>query len=388
MVTIQKKVRRIWRPVEWSLNFNIQGGALEQQHDADNNLYYPDRNVTPTLIEPIFRIIDRDTKTSREATAELIDVTWKNSVNGGERQGCTAPDYEVHVDGTETIRKGSITVNRNVPYLTLVTLYFEAQWYDRVRKRTMKIGGSLLLNSRAAASLLLFTKLDKPNGVVLDPFELETEPLLPIRPFFQLGDDKVDDLSIVGGWWYQVQGDSEVPVDVNSQIEFESYDPATYTLTVRKDFIQDAILRFKSALFPDKKIPPSPPANCNKNDIRLVRKYPDGVEFTTNLDNNSLISGNSTEVIGQATATVTGRGVIADPDKYWRCEWWIKPAAAGTDYTLTSVGFGPVRLPVAVGTELDVEVRIKERGPQAALLEGGKTVMQDGKVVTARKEAI
>lgn len=388
MVTIQKKVRRIWRPVEWSLNFNIQGGALEQQHDADNNLYYPDRNVTPTLIEPIFRIIDRDTETSREATAELIDVTWKNSVNGGERQGCTAPDYEVYVDGTETIRKGSITVNRNVPYLTLVTLYFEAQWYDKVRKRTMKIGGSLLLNSRAAASLLLFTKLDKPNGVVLDPFELETEPLLPIRPIFQLGNDKLKDISIVGGWWYKVEAGKEIPVNVAEQIEFEGYDAATYTLTVRKDFIQDTILRFKSALFPDKKIPPAPPANCNKNDIRLVRKYPDGVEFSTNLDNNSLISGNITEVIGQATATVAGRGVIADPDKYWRCEWWTKPAAAGTDYTLTSVGFGPVRLPVAVGTELDVEVRIKERGPQAALLEGGKTVMQDGKVVTARKEAI
>lgn len=387
VLVIQQKTRRLWRPIEWSLNFNIQGGALQQQHDADNNLYYPDHNVTPTLIEPIFRVIDRDKGTSREATAELIDVTWKYSVNGGARQGCTGPDYEVYVDGTEAIRKGAITVNKNVPYLTLITLFFEAQWYDKMRKRTLKVGGSLLLNSRAVASLLLYTKLDKPNGVVVDPFELKTEPLLPIRPNFQLGDDKVADLSIIGGWWVKVEAGKEIPVNVNEHIEFESYNPATFTLVVRKDFIRDTLLRFKSALFPDKKIPSTAPSNCNQNDIRLVRKFPEGVEFSSNLDKNSLISGESTEVIGKVTATVAGRGTIANPDEYWRCEWWTKVAAAGTDYALTAVGFGPVHLPVALGNELDVELRIKEKGPQAALIMNGKIVTCGGKVVTVRKEA-
>ena len=136
-----------------------------------------------------------------------------------------------------------------------------------------EVEGSLLLSSRAVASLLLFTKLDKPNGVIIDPFSVEEEPLLPIKPVFQLGDEIVTDLSIIGGWWYKIEGGQEIAVNVSEHLEFESYDKSTYTLTVRRDFIRDTVLRFKSALFPDKQIPSSPPENCNRNDIRLIRKY-------------------------------------------------------------------------------------------------------------------
>ena len=385
MRTIQKKVRRIWRALDWSLNFNVQGGALEQQHDADNDLFYPDRTVTPTLIEPVFRIIDRDKSTSYDATAELINVSWKYSENGGDKQGCVSPDYEVFADGTEDIRKGSIMVNRNVPYGTVVTLYFAAQYFDNVRKRTLKVEGSLLLNSRAVASLLLFTKINQPNGVIIDPFNVESDPLLPVKPFFQLGDEQVTDLSIIGGWWFKVEGDQEIAVNPDEHLEFESYDPSTFTLTVRKDFIRDIVLRFKSALFPDKQIPSSAPSNSNKNDIRLIRKYPDGVSFETNQDGGAVISGDATEVIGTVIATVANRGVIENPDEYWTCDWWTKASAAGTDYVKSVRGFGPVKLNMPANNDLDIDIRIEERGPQAALSIDGNIVTYDGKAVTNRK---
>lgn len=385
MITLSSKARRIWKAVEWSLNFNIQGGSLEQQHDADNDLFYPDRAVTPTLIEPVFRIIDKDKTASREATSELINVSWKYSENGGEKKGCVSPDYEVFADGTEDIRKGAIMVNRNIQYGTLVTLYFAAQYFDQVRKRTLKVEGSLLLNSRAVASLLLFTKLDKPNGVIIDPFSVEEEPLLPIKPVFQLGDEIVTDLSIIGGWWYKIEGGQEIAVNVSEHLEFESYDKSTYTLTVRRDFIRDTVLRFKSALFPDKQIPSSPPENCNRNDIRLIRKYPDGVSMESNQDGGSVVSGEATEVIGKVTATVSGRGVIANPDEYWTCDWWTKAATAGTDFVKAVRGFGPVRFPVPADNDLDIDVRIEERGPQAVWVENGKVVTYNGKAITNRK---
>ena len=57
---LYSKSQKIYRPITWTVTFAVSGGTTDQQHDADNDLFYPDRTVTPTLIEPTFHIVDRD----------------------------------------------------------------------------------------------------------------------------------------------------------------------------------------------------------------------------------------------------------------------------------------------------------------------------------------
>lgn len=380
---LKTKSVKVYRPIQWSLNFAVKGGATMQQHDADNNLFYPDREVTPTLLEPVFRIIDRDRKTSREATSELINISWKQIVNGKAATECNTPDYDVITDATEDMRKGSIVVNKNVPYLTNILLKFSAQYYDSVRKRTLKVEGAIPLTTSSAASLLLYTKLDKPNCIICDPFVMETQPSEVIKPIFQLGDEKVTDLGFIGGWWYEVYAGVEIPVNVAEDITFDKLDTATFALTVSKTCVRDTLLRFKSALFPDKKIPASPPANCNRNDIRLVRKYPPGIEFEVFTSGGGFVSGAATKTIGRVIVTGS-RGIIPDPDRYWTFTWQTKSTSAGSVYKDVTKGAGPVELPLL--DEIDINVKVEEKGPLAAVFSGGAMLVSGSKAVVTQLE--
>lgn len=381
---LKTKSIKVYRPVQWSLNFEIKGGSTMQQHDADNNLFYPDREVTPSLIEPVFRVIDKDKKTTREATSELINITWKQVINGAAPADCNTPDYDIITDATEDMRKGAIVVNKNVPHLTNILLKFSAQYYDTIRKRTLKVEGDISLTTSSVASLLLYTKLDKPNCIICDPFVMETEPQEVIKPIFQLGDEKLTDLSIIGGWWYEVVNGVEKAVNVEEDITFDRLDPATFSLTVSKTCVRDTLLRFKSALFPDKKIPATPPANCNQNDIRLVRKYPPGIDFEVFTSGSGFVSGEATKTIGQVT--VTGpKGVIANPDKYWTFTWQTRSAAAGSEYKTVAKGSGPVELPLT--DDIDINVKVEEKGPLAIITStNGAVIVSDGKAVVIQLE--
>ena len=385
---LYSKSQKIFRPIDWTITFRVSGGTLDQQHDADNDLFYPDRTVTPTLIEPTFHIVDRDAKSSRDATAELINISWKQIVNAAEPVDCNTPDYDVSTEGTEDRKKGSIIVNKNVPYLTTITLKFSAQYFDQRRKRTLKVEKDIPLTTASVASLLLYTKLNRPTTYLIDPFSLETPEQYTdvITPAFQLGDEQLTDTSVIGGWWFSLENGAEVAVNPAEDIRFDAIDPDTFALTVDKRCFDDTVLRFKSSLHPDKVIPPSAPANANIEDIRLIRKYPAGIDFQQVLSGDGFVSGEATKTVGRVV--VTGpKGVVSSPDKYWTCDWLVKESAAGTTYTKVAQGFGPVDLPMK-SDSIDICAEIHEKGAFAALTtdDGKLLTADDGKVIMAQIE--
>lgn len=242
----------------------------------------------------------------------------------------------------------------------------------------------MALTSRSVASLLLYSKLDKPSCVICDPFEIEKAPLCKITPFFQIGKDKVNDLSIIGGWWYYLdEAGKEQPVNVNSGLMYNSYDPKTFSLTIDKGWVSDVVLRFKSALFPDKKIPSVPPVSANANDVRLVRKYPDGITFERVLSADGAVSAGLNQCPARVVATGPD-GVIEDPDKYWTVEWQLRDTSAGAEYKTVATGFGPVMLNITGKQAQDVQIIIKERDYQSKdvfVTLNGKLLVCGGKAV-------
>ena len=386
---LYSKSQKIFRPIDWTITFRVSGGTLDQQHDADNDLFYPDRTVTPTLIEPTFHIVDRDAKSSRDATAELINISWKQVVNAAEPVDCNTPDYDVSTEDTEDRKKGSIIVNKNVPYLTTITLKFAAQYFDKRRKRTLKVEKDIPLTTASVASLLLYTKLNRPTTYLIDPFQLDTPEQYQdvITPSFQLGDEQLTDTSVVGGWWFVLDGGKEVAVNPAEDIRFDAIDPKTFALTVDKRCFNDSVIRFKSSLHPDKVIPSTAPVNANIEDIRLVRKYPDGIEFKQVLGGDGFVNGDATYTVGEVIASGP-QGVVANPDKYWTCDWLIKDSAAGTTYNKVATGFGPVKLPMKTD-EIDICTEIYEKGAYALLVDepNGRALTSDtGQVIIVQKE--
>ena len=120
--------------------------------------------------------------------------------------------------------------------------------------------------------------------------------------------------------------------------------------------------------------------------IRLVRKYPDGIEFKQVLAGDGFVNGNATHTIGEVI--VSGpQGVVANPDKYWTCDWLIKDSAAGTTYSKVSTGFGPVRLPMKTD-EIDICSEIYEKGAFVIMVDdAGKAITSEtGEVIIVQKE--
>ena len=366
---LNDKIEKVYKPIDWSIQLIPKGGSAQQQHDVDNDLYYPDREVTPLLIEPEFRIIDRDKKASRIANNELTGISWKY-IYLGDELACNTPDFDVFTEKTSDVVKGAIMVNRNVAYLQPITLVFYAEYYDKNRKRTLTIRETIPLSTNPSASLALFTKLDVPPAVICNPFELEANPLEVIKPIYQIGDKTVTEN--VKGWWYKVVNGEEIAVNVDTDLCFESL--VGDVLTVRKDFVRETLFRFKSAFFPDGNIPTTPPANCNVNDVWFIRRYPN-VEFEQKVSGQGFVSGAATSFLGELIAT-TADGVVSEPDKYWTAVWKMKSTAAGSSYSVIGRGFGPHTFAFALYAA-DLQIEISDKGPMAALIDNDGKILVD-----------
>ena len=95
----------------------------------------------------------------------------------------------------------------------------------------------------------------------IDPFQLDT-PEQYQDTSFQLGDEQLTHTSVVGGWWFVLDGGKEVAVNPAEDIRLICHRPKTFPLTVHKRCFNDSVIRFNH-LHPDKVIPSTAPVNAN-----------------------------------------------------------------------------------------------------------------------------
>ena len=373
-ILLEDKVRRIFQPLKTAFSMYVVGGSTVQLHDADNNIYYPDRSITELMIQPSLSIVDPDKVLANgNKNNDMIQIQWTQVVNGVESP-VDENYFEVITAARDGLLKGAIIVKKNVPYLTPYVLKFYAEYYDTRTKTTLKFIDKILLRTSSVASLLLVTQIDKASSEICNPMDA-TDVLSIIKPTYHLGKDIVSDLTQIGWWWEQVVAGVEEDFNADNSLAFVST-AADGTLTVNKEYVGDLLLRLYSGYFPDGNIPALPPANANVNEVRYIRRFPKNLTFQHYIGGGGQLSAKATQTFGKVIG-MDGNGRVVDLSKTHFITWQTKKSAAGTTYQDAAYGQDVV-LPVdAANNETDVRIIINELEHRKALADSDGAILVD-----------
>ena len=154
-------VTTLHTPQTLLLTLRAASGTLTQAQDITQNLWSPDRTLTPLVIESVFSAYDPDTKSRASAAASL-----KWYVNDVEIQTtATSSDYYRVDTATGGIKAGSLVVRKNVSYTTPVTIRCEATYQGRTEK------AEVVLTSENKPDVFYTLDLMTPNVVKYRPLE-------------------------------------------------------------------------------------------------------------------------------------------------------------------------------------------------------------------------
>jgi hypothetical protein len=374
-IILDKKLRRRFKPLQPTFSMTVVGGSVAQLHDADNNIFYPDREITELMIQPVLNIADPDKAISDgNKNDAFIQIRWTQVVNGVESP-VDENFYEVVTSARNGLMKGALIVRKNVPYLTPTSLIFHAEFFDPRTGTTLKFDETILLRTTSVASLLLVTQLDKANQEICNPMNL-TDINCVITPSFFLGKDKLTDFSKIGLWWKIVTSDSELSCNKANHIAILS-STAKGVLSVDKRCVEKLLLRLYSAYFPDANIPANPPANANINEVLMLRKFPANLAYKQKVGANGLISSSATQTVGQVLAH-DGKGYVENLDETHSITWQTKRSSAGTSFKDVARGQTAI-LPVADGdNDTDVRAVVNQRPAYTAdVTEKGERIVDE-----------
>lgn len=180
-------VTTLHTPQTLLLTLKAASGTLTQAQDITQNLWSPDRTLTPLVLESVFSAYDPDTKSRVSAAASL-----KWYANDVEIQ-TTATDSDYYRVDTDTggIRAGSLVVRKNVSYTTPVTIRCEATYQGRTEK------DEVVLTSENKPDVFYMLDLMTPNVVKYRPLE-DASPLKTFKAFVQHGDIPLSWDDVVG----------------------------------------------------------------------------------------------------------------------------------------------------------------------------------------------
>lgn len=141
---IKKKIQRVPRSPHISSGIRPEGGASANQEVLTSDEFYPDRTLTPLVLQPYLSYTDATTgKTVENALPELIDGNWYRLTDTNRSLGiCEATKISMAQTGTDAngdvitvfsvvstpgaSNYGRLTVRENVPVGTEITYIFEA----------------------------------------------------------------------------------------------------------------------------------------------------------------------------------------------------------------------------------------------------------------------
>lgn len=104
--------------------------------------YNPNRQLTPTVIYPMARVNDPDNVFPKGAVNELFlldSLTWLVNGEPINEQWTLNTDYTIDTSATDT--RGMLTIYKNLPASTVVTLTFSATFIDWRTKMEYKVCG-------------------------------------------------------------------------------------------------------------------------------------------------------------------------------------------------------------------------------------------------------
>lgn len=210
------KLIRLYKPLHVSLSLITISSTLSQEYDVNTKTYTPDRRIIPTIIQPIFKIIDPSKKlvdgiVNKELVAESIK--WfmgepddiKLGANDGIQKAVEIkPDNPYFtIDSTSnTNNRGRLTVRLNTQ--EPIKLFFQATFIDNVKlggevkkRREVSSQGEVLLSTNISASSPLELIVDYGRGDTFNPFTDYAK--MKINADILTGQTRVP----AAYWWYR-----------------------------------------------------------------------------------------------------------------------------------------------------------------------------------------
>jgi hypothetical protein len=325
-----KKIKRLnieYAPLQEAFSLVVRAGSLLQVHSAETDTYFPDRQITPLVVEPSLYVHDDNGMIiSGNKESHLTDVRWyENKEDAGNLIVSGQGGYQLGADG-------SLIVSKNVKFLSPVVLIFTANFYDYRTGNSLRLHESVSLSTTSLLELPVTVDFDKPVNWTFDP--LTDSGLRTVTATVRLAGEPVE-AGKTSFWWYIVENGSERLIDAED-LFYES-GQNTGTLTIDPRYIEGGLfIRLKADYFDTGIVPDAPTTKHYKKEVTINRKYSDyDYEFFVN--GSGQISPQTLQIKAESIVTSKGKA-IASPENFFMLHWLLKSQVFGAEWR--TIGFG------------------------------------------------
>lgn len=366
------KIRRVVQPLTATCDLVVEGGSLHQIFRPDTDEYSPDRGVSPLTITPIVRVYDPSGYYTNGMVINSILGTVKWSI-GGVAIAESSADYAISTNADN--KRGRLTVYKNIKAGESVTLKFEGVMADTRNNTTLKVNGSVMLNTNAVSKERINVEIDSPRTILYNPFSSAADRSIKAITFLA---DNVLPAANVKIWWYKRVGNN-LRLVADDDPEYRSgqgsaclvldcrYVHTKIDYRVVADYIKTGTVA-----------PTLPSERAGFMDFTVRRYLP---KYTAEIQNYGNLTARQNTIPASFRLLVDGQ-IITKPEQELRLQWYtIDRLGAVRYYNYGSVAdIYAASLDLLSGVEVGVEA--DDRGGLTPLTLNGLQVMFNDKILT------
>lgn len=357
----------MYDPMNISTSLVAEGGSLTQKHCAETAEFIPDREITPLTLTP--RVwVDDPNGVQMSGYAELSSASWyelpsdvAKKYMGKEYLRGELAKYLI-TPGTQgyTVRpSGSLTVYKNIPYLSPVILVFTAEIVDRRNGNILRVQASTTLSSTSVA-IAPKLSLDKPASWTFNP--IAEESIRSVTATLRLV-GVIPETAAVKYWWFRVSEQGETLINSEEDLFYEG-GQNTRTLKIDPRYIEGSILlRCKAEYSCDgEPLPELPKKSCLFADTLVLRRFP-AFDFEHFVHGGVEVSPLAKFVHNECVVSV-GRSVVKKPTRWFTIRWYMRNATFGAEWR-----------EIGSGETIDIPTNLFRNGAEVALDVEGKPAL-------------
>ena len=373
----EESIEISFHPLQASGGIDIIGGVPGiQVYQSDKKEYTPDYTLTPLVLLPRCNATDPSAKeVVGNVNKKLTNVTW-HEVEDGKRTQIIAgnANYVITTEGKE---KGKLLVKRNVKPLLPVTLEFRGEYVERSGER-MVFQYRYLIRCVDGSEAVPVLSIDSPSGGLdWNPIREVTNQTITAK--MMLGDRDVTEEEGCRIWWYRVLPSGVLEeVKTDGENDFEVVSLTKNILTINRDKMGESVTYVvKGSYTREGAAAAEPDESIGYVSTAIRRKIP-ALEIDWKGLPREIPQG--TQYIHPVPVVKDTKGVIDNPEKYFRVSWYRRESGGGL--TLLTNEWKP-KLPYKSGMKLVMD--IQDLGPLCLVVSEGKLVTVNGKALLARK---
>lgn len=363
----------LYQPLTVSLYVDVIGGTMSQAQDALTGDYDPDRSLVPLILKPKLQISDPDgILVSGDYTSGLIDCRWYEANDDSDEQKRITGSTKGYTLGSY----GQLTVSKNVPSSSPVSLFFTCAWIDRRNNNIFRKTWQGSLTTEKRLDLKLSMKLDCAQKIAISPFRVPTA-------------ETSDHIRVINATLYN----GDVPIDESkTHFSWEILENGRFTQFNEYPFLDDdsgegSQLVIKPA-FIDKElfkvtgfVTDYPQFSVSE----LVKVYRDYGNWSdeVRIESGKFIRPDTTEITAKAYVT-SRRGTYSNPQEYFDITHIFTTNETNAEEKV--IGYGEsVTVPASIAGKDPHIVPVfgiitKERTALRPITIDGKVVIMDGYV--------